>query len=113
MAARGGPSGWASPKGKDFPLSYQVSTCFASVPCGTYRARVRQLEAEDVDNTARLAAVEARAVSEMRAEQESCLRNISDAETRHQASPGLDVVVQLSIQLVHLHSPIRFHPLRK
>ncbi|CAN0223461.1 unnamed protein product [Pylaiella littoralis] len=54
------------------------------------RARVRQLEAEDVDNTARLAAVEARAVSEMRAEQESCLRNISDAETRHQASPGLD-----------------------
>lgn len=66
----------------------------------THRARVRQLEAEDAEHTSRVATVESRAVSEMRAEQESCLKKISEAETRHQARSGLPVVVQLSIHLV-------------
>lgn len=66
-----------------------------------HRARVRQLEAEDAEHASRLAAVESRAVSEMRAEQESCLKKISDAEARHQVSSGLTAVIQLSVQAVH------------
>lgn len=52
------------------------------------RARIRQLEAEAANHTSRLAALECRAASELRAEQESCLAKISDAETRHQVMVG-------------------------
>lgn len=52
------------------------------------RARTSQLEAEAAEHTVRLAEVESRSASDLRAEQESCLKKISEAETRHQASAG-------------------------
>ncbi|CAM9661664.1 unnamed protein product [Scytosiphon promiscuus] len=48
------------------------------------RARIRQLEVEAAEHTSRLAEVESQAASDLRAEQESCLRRISEAATRHQ-----------------------------
>lgn len=48
------------------------------------RARISQLEAEAAEHSSRLAEVESRAASGLRAEQEACLKKISDAETRRQ-----------------------------
>eukprot|EP00903_Cladosiphon_okamuranus_P008996 g8606.t1 len=48
------------------------------------RARISQLEAEAAGHASHLAAVESRAASGLKAEQEACLTRISNAETRHQ-----------------------------
>ena len=50
----------------------------------TNRARIRQLEAEATEHAVRVAALEGRAASDLRAEHEACLAKISDAERRHQ-----------------------------
>ncbi|CAM9420463.1 unnamed protein product, partial [Hapterophycus canaliculatus] len=48
------------------------------------RVRIRQLEADAAEHATRLAGIESRAAAELRADQESCLKKISEAETRRQ-----------------------------
>lgn len=50
------------------------------------RARIQQLESEAAEHASRVARLEYRAASDVRAEQESCIAKISAAQTRHQAS---------------------------
>lgn len=50
------------------------------------RARIRQLEAEALGLKTAVAAVEARAASDLSSEQASSIRKMAEAETRHQVS---------------------------
>ncbi|CAN0430653.1 unnamed protein product, partial [Ectocarpus sp. 12 AP-2014] len=56
----------------------------SEVALAAARARIGQLEAEAAEHTLRLAAVESRSASALRAEQESYIKKIFDAEARHQ-----------------------------
>ncbi|CAB1113789.1 unnamed protein product [Ectocarpus sp. CCAP 1310/34] len=73
---------------RDATAAAQTRAFESEAALAAARARISQLEAEAAEHTVRLAAVESRSASDLRAEQESCLKKISDAEARHQASAG-------------------------
>ncbi|CAM9541564.1 unnamed protein product [Ectocarpus fasciculatus] len=73
---------------RDATAAAQARAFESEAALAAARARINQLEAEAAEHTVRLAAVESRGASDLRAEQQSCLKKISDAEARHQASAG-------------------------
>ncbi|CAM9564149.1 unnamed protein product [Ectocarpus sp. 6 AP-2014] len=73
---------------RDATAAAQARAFESEAALAAARARISQLEAEAAEHTVRLAAVESRSARDLRAEQESCLKKISDAEARHQASAG-------------------------